>query len=160
MSSHIGTVVCVFREESVDCMMVLALSLNYCPLPLSSCRREQRIALYLIFLQCQNDWEKIGAVVRFSAYKAKFRFSVSALYDHPVSVWLLFCYSGFVQQSKEMHIRLKGNSSLSLCLFVWICPAIAGNIYSLNPRWLAQEPVPLRWVNIAEPRNDAGSPQV
>lgn len=64
----------------------------------------------------------------------KFRFSVLDLYVHPVSLRFLFCYSGFLQQSKEMHIRLKGNCSLSLCLSVWVCPAIDVTISRMNPR--------------------------
>lgn len=36
-----------------------------------------------------------------------------------------FSYSGFLPQSKEMHIRLKGNSSLSVCLSVFALPLVA-----------------------------------
>lgn len=37
-------------------------------------------------------------------------------------VCFLISYSGFLQQSKDLHIRLRGNSSLSLCLSV--CPGL------------------------------------
>jgi len=48
-----------------------------------------------------------------------------SLHVHPVHVWVLSCYSGFLPPSKNMHVSLGGDSKLTLewvwaCMVVWL----------------------------------------
>jgi len=50
--------------------------------------------------------------------------SVWSLHDLPVYEWLLSGYSGFLPPSKNMHVRLLGDSKLSLGVSVSVCVVV------------------------------------
>merc|ERR1712035_272647 len=68
--------------------------------------------------------------------------SVRSLHVLPVPAWVLSGYSGFLPQSKDMHVRLIGNSKLSVgvnvrlngCSSLCVGPAINWRLVQGVPR--------------------------
>ena len=56
--------------------------------------------------------------------------SVWSLHVLPVYAWVLSGYSGFLPLSKNMHVRLIGDSKSSLC--VWLC-VLCGPVMDWRP---------------------------
>ena len=73
-----------------------------------------------------------------------YEFTVWSLHVLPVYVWVLFRYSGFLPLSKSMHVRLIGDSKLSLgvSLSVHGCLSVSGPVMDWQPlrdlTWIKQ----------------------
>ena len=70
-----------------------------------------------------------------SWFESQLVLSVWSLHVLPVSAWVLSGYSGFLPPSKNMHVRLIGDSKLSLGVSVSVgdCLSLCGPVMGWRP---------------------------